>query len=197
MCGPTSIIIYLTGKPGVGKYTIAQELTQELAESYGLIICDNQLINNPIFQLLQYDGYAEIPEFAWDSIAKIRTEVFKFLTKVPWNSYVLTNNLYEDAGDRALYEECKDMAEKRGSLFIPVKLLINKEEHLRRVTNPKRRERWKSIDPKDVYDKTPLLYFTDQNLLELEVSHLSAKESAQRIMNHVNRLKDLRGALDH
>lgn len=48
----------------MGKYTIAQELTQELAESYRLIICDNQLINKPIFQLLQYDEYAEIPEFA-------------------------------------------------------------------------------------------------------------------------------------
>ncbi|OJU73519.1 MAG: hypothetical protein BGO07_02785 [Alphaproteobacteria bacterium 40-19] len=149
------------------------------------------MINNLIFQLLQCDGYAKIPEFAWDSIAKIRIEVCKFLTKVPWNSYVLTNNLYEDEGDRALYEEIKDMSGKRGSLFIPVKLSINQDEHLRRVTNPKRRERWKSIDPKHVYDKTPLLYFTDQNLLELEVSRLSAKESAQRIMNHVNRLKDL------
>ncbi len=117
MCGPTSSIIYLTGKPGVGKYTLAQEWTQELAESYGLIICDNQLINNPIFQLLQNDGYAEIPEFAWDSIAKIRTEVFKFLTKVPWNSYVLTNNLYEDEGDRACMKKSK-IWQKKGADFL-------------------------------------------------------------------------------
>ena len=46
-------IIYLTGKPGVGKYTIAKEL----AANHGFIVCDNQLINNPIFELLQYDGY--------------------------------------------------------------------------------------------------------------------------------------------
>lgn len=93
--------------------------------------------------------------------------------------------------------------QKKGAgFFLPPKLLINQDEHLRRVTNPKRCERWKSIDLKYVYYKTSLLYFADQNLLELEVSHLevshlSSKESAQRMMNHVNRLKDLRGALDH
>jgi dephospho-CoA kinase len=39
-------IIYLTGKPGVGKYTIAKEL----AANHGFIVCDNQMINNPIFE---------------------------------------------------------------------------------------------------------------------------------------------------
>lgn len=55
MTQPTTTIIYLTGKPGVGKYTIAKEL----AANHGFIVCDNQLINNPIFELLQYDGYAK------------------------------------------------------------------------------------------------------------------------------------------
>lgn len=39
-------IIYLSGKPGVGKYTIAKAL----ANKYGFIVCDNQLINTPVFQ---------------------------------------------------------------------------------------------------------------------------------------------------
>ena len=64
-------------------------------KKYEFIICDNQLINNPIFVLLQYDGYTKIPDFAWDSIAKIRTEVLNFLTKVPNKNYVLTNCLAE------------------------------------------------------------------------------------------------------
>ncbi|MEY4463771.1 MAG: hypothetical protein RLZZ81_742 [Pseudomonadota bacterium] len=45
-------IIYLIGKPGTGKYTIAKELVESV-----YIICDNQLINNPIFALLGYDGF--------------------------------------------------------------------------------------------------------------------------------------------
>ena len=99
-----TIILYITGRLGMGKYTIAKEL----AKSYGFILCDNQLINNPVFELLQYEGYEEIPNFAWDSIAKIRAEIFELLTKLPQNSYVLTNNLYEDEGDRALYEQVKE-----------------------------------------------------------------------------------------
>lgn len=68
---PTTVIIYLIGKPGVGKYTIAEEL----AAKHGFIVCDNQLVNHPIFELLQYNGYATIPDFAWDSIDRIRTEI--------------------------------------------------------------------------------------------------------------------------
>ena len=37
-------IIYLIGKSGSGKYTIAKELAK-----HGYIICDNQLINYPVF----------------------------------------------------------------------------------------------------------------------------------------------------
>lgn len=174
-------IIYLTGKPGVGKYTIAKIL----ARNYGFIVCDNQLINNPIFELLQYDGYTKIPDFAWESIGRIRAEIFDFLTKIPESNYVLTNNLYEDDGDSSLYAQVKKMAETRGSLFVPVRLLINQDEHLKRVTNPNRRERWKSIDPQDVYDKTPLLSIIHPNLLELDISNLSPEYAAQTIMNHI------------
>lgn len=94
-------VIYLTGKPGSGKYTIAKEL----AKKHGFIVCDNQLINNPIFELLQYDGYAKIPEFAWDAIARIRGDVFDFLANHTKSSYVLTNCLADTQEDRYLYQQ--------------------------------------------------------------------------------------------
>ncbi len=175
-----STIIYLTGRPGVGKYTIAKEL----AKKYGFIICDNQLINNPIFELLQYDGYAKIPSFAWDTIGKIRNEILDFLTKVPEKSYVLTNWLEETDGDRRLFEQVKNIAEKRGSLFIPVQIEITKDEHLKRITQPERRDRWKSINPEHAGDTSPLLSITHPNLLKIDVSNLSADKAAEMIMNH-------------
>lgn len=180
MTQPTSII-YLTGKPGVGKYTIAKKL----AAKHGFIVCDNQLINNPIFELLQYDGYAKIPDFAWETIGNIRRCVLTFLSKEQDDSYVLTNNLYENAGDKVCYAEVVYMAETRGSLFVPVRLLIEQDEHLQRITNPSRRARWKSIDPQDVYDETPLLSISHPNLLQLNVSNLSPTDAAETILNHI------------
>ena len=176
MTQPTTII-YLTGKPGVGKYTIAKEL----AANHGFIVCDNQLINNPIFELLQYDGYAKIPDFAWEAIGNIGRCISTFLIKERHNSYVLTNNLYEDAGDKVRYAEVVYMAEARGSIFVPIRLLIDQDEHLRRVVNPNRRDRWKSIDPQDVYDETQLLALTHPNLFSLNVSNLSLEDAASAI----------------
>ncbi|MCC8418982.1 MAG: hypothetical protein LN590_05450 [Rickettsia endosymbiont of Glossina mortisans submortisans] len=93
-------IIYLIGKPGTGKYTIAKELSKS-----GYVICDNQLINNPIFALLQYDGFKKIPEFAWDTIRRIRDNVFEFIMKEPFNNYILTNVLEDNQGDHKLFKQ--------------------------------------------------------------------------------------------
>ncbi|MCC8417716.1 MAG: AAA family ATPase [Rickettsia endosymbiont of Bryobia graminum] len=158
-------IIYLTGKPGVGKYTIAKALSK-----YGFIVCDNQLINNPIFELLNYDGLTAIPEFAWNSISSIRNSIFDFIAIEKNNNYVLTNNLYEDEEDRQLYQQVKQISETRNSIFIPVRLLISQEEHLKRVTQAERRLRWKSINSNEIYNNTPLLKIEDPNFLELDVS---------------------------
>jgi hypothetical protein len=179
-----SLIIYLTGKPGVGKYTIARILAK-----FGFVVCDNQLINNPIFTLLNYDGLAAIPEFAWDAIKRVRDAVFDFLSSEKQNNYVLTNNLYENEGDRQLYEQVKNVSAKRGSIFIPVRLLISQDEHLKRVTNLSRRERLKSIDPNEVFDETSLLKIEHRNLLELDVSELSADDAAKKILEHVSKIK--------
>ena len=182
----STLIVYLIGKPGVGKYTIAKELTK----NYGFIVCDNQLINNPVFELLQYDGYAKISDFAWDSIGRIRKEIFDFLIKMHENNYVLTNCLAETDEDRELYEQVKSMAEMRGSLFVPVQLRITKEEHLKRLTRPERRERWKSIDPQDAEDNGPLISICHPHLFELDVSILSPQQAALKILDHVSKIRE-------
>lgn len=172
-------IIYLIGKPGVGKYTIAQELAKS-----GYIICDNQLANNPIFTLLNYDGFSKIPEHAWDKIAKIRTIMFDLIEHEPDKNYVLTNVLCDDEGDRKLFQQVEKMALMRGSLFVPVKLLISEQEHLKRITAPTRRARWKSIDPQDVYNPIKLLDIEHAHLLELDVTTLSATMAATKILEY-------------
>ena len=122
-------------------------------------------------------------------LARIRVEVFDFLAKSTQNSYVLTNCLADTDEDRELYGQVEKMAQTRGSLFIPVQIQINKEEHLKRLTRPERRQRWKSIDPLDAEDNGPLISITHPNLFSLNVSNLSSEDAALAIMNHIDRIK--------
>jgi hypothetical protein len=175
-----STIIYLIGKPGVGKYSTAQEIAKS-----GYRICDNQLVNNPIFSLLNYDGFGAIPEHAWDAIGKVRSCVFDFIASEAGHNYVFTNVLNDDEGDRDLFLQVKGLAAKRASLFIPVTLTVSKEEHLKRVTDPARLLRFKSVDPKEVEDNTiPPLPIIHPNLLALDTTSLSPVGAAERILHH-------------
>ena len=177
-------IIYLFGHPGTGKYTIAREIAKA-----GYVICDNQLINNPVFELLQYDGLTTIvPEFAWEAISKIRDGIFHFLGREKNNNYVLINCLYEEDGDRELFEQVKEVASARGSNFIPVKLLISREENIKRIEQPSRKKRFKSVDRNDAYPKLQLLNPNHSNLIEIEVTKLSPGEVAKNILALVKEL---------
>lgn len=155
-----SVIIYLTGRPGVGKYTIAKELSK-----FDFITCDNQLINNPIFELVNYNGKCEVSELAWEHIANIRKEIFKFLIQTANKNYVLTNNLYEDEGDKELYNEVHEMAKARNSIFVPIRLSVEISEHIRRLTNIDRKQRFKTIDPIFAQNQEPLLPISHPNFL--------------------------------
>ncbi|HQY22393.1 MAG TPA: hypothetical protein PK389_01355 [Gammaproteobacteria bacterium] len=157
---------------------------------HGFIVCDNQLINNPIFTLLNYDGFSNIPEFGWNAIGRIRTVILDFMAMEHNHNYVLTNCLYEDEGDRNCYLQVEAMALKRDSIFIPVKLLISEEENLKRIMEPSRRARWKSIDPQDVCQRKELLHVEHPHLLTLDVSALSAVQAVIEILEHVFNLKN-------
>ena len=177
---PKTTMIYLIGKPGTGKYTIAKELAKS-----GYVVCDNQLVNNPIFTLLNYDGFGTIPDFAWDTIKRIRDSVFDFMIQEECNNYILTNVLNDDPGDRALFKQVKDLASQRSSLFVPVKLLISEEEHIKRIQQPERLLRYKSISVDDVYADYTLLQPEHPHLLEFDVSELTAQDAAHKVLAHV------------
>jgi hypothetical protein len=177
-------IVYLIGRAGTGKYTIAKELAKS-----GYIICDNQLINYPVFSLLNYDGIKRIPRFAWNAIATIRRGIFDFLRDETTNSYVMTNVLYETPGDRALFYQVEELAQERGSSFVPIKLIILEEENKKRIQNPERILRQKSINVIDTIENE-LMSFDHLNLLELDVTNLTPKDAASQILKHLESIKE-------
>lgn len=110
---------------------------------------------------------------------------FDYLCDYGIGDYVLTNELYDCEDDQKIYAQVKNMAEKRKSIFIPVKLVISPEEHMKRITNPQRRERYKTTNADGAHSHRETIYIDHPNLLELDVTKLSEKEAAEAILSFV------------
>ncbi|WP_202070113.1 hypothetical protein [Rickettsia tillamookensis] len=77
------------------------------------------------------------------------------------------------------------MALRRDSLFVPVKLLISEEENNKRIQNPDRALRYKSLS---IEGNAELINISHPHLLEIDVSDLTANAVAERILEHTNKL---------
>lgn len=179
-----SITLYLIGKPGVGKYTIARYI----AEEHNFIVCDNHLINNPIFSLLSHKDGVSVSQYAWDCIGKIRNVVLDFMSHENTDSNLILTN-YLDGNDLNTYNQILEMSAKRGSIFVPIQLTLRQDEHLKRITNPQRQVRYKSTDIKYINAPTLDMSHPDivhPNLLILDTSDLSAQKASDVIMQHIN-----------
>ncbi len=179
--GKKTVVIYIMGLAGTGKYTIAKKIS-----SHGYKLVDNHLINNPIFSLLENDGEGRASNAATDKIDQIRSIVLEFMTEDRQHHYVLTNQLLDNPFHRRIYDEIMNAAKIRGSLFVPVRLSISSNERAKRIVQPDRGERFKITDAAEAYEPRKRLKVSHQNLLELDVTHLSADEAANKILQHVN-----------
>lgn len=66
-----SVFILLLGFPGVGKLTIARELSPLLDAK----VIDNHWFNNPILRLLDDDGATPLPNGIWEYTGRVRQAV--------------------------------------------------------------------------------------------------------------------------
>jgi len=182
-------IIYLFGFPGTGKYTIAREIVKQA----NFVLLDNHLINNPVFSVIRPDGKTKLPEAVWDNCKKIWNVVWDSIHTIapPEANYVLTNQMTEQTeGDREWFFEIAAHAEKRGSTFLPVRLLCSEEELRRRIVMPDRRERMKMIDPEGVsryYNEDSVLKPDHPDLFELDVTEIPASEAASIILERAKK----------
>lgn len=181
--------VSLIGYPGVGKYTIAKEI----ARQSDFILVDNHLINNPVFTLLKPDGVKPLPSEVWSYVGKIRNVVLDAIENIAPrdHNFVLTNVVFENEEDRSKYEEIVAMFTRRDSLFVPVILSCDVNEHEKRITGNDRRERMKEIDPaKPAYyvAEVELIHLTHPNLLRLDVTDMDPADSARMILAHAEKI---------
>lgn len=181
----SNTIIYLLGFAGTGKYTIAKEIVK--LSNFKLI--DNHLINNPIFSVIELDGKSTIHEEIWAQVRKIKETVFDtILNYSPANlNFVFTNEIIEGVkADFIGYSKVASLAEKRNSLFIPIRLICESQELARRVSTPGRWERFKSTDQNRAINNAAnheVYKPNHSNTFTLDVTTLSANEAAKIIIN--------------
>lgn len=182
-------VFYLIGFPGVGKYTVAQEIMKKVPAK----LVDNHYTNNVIFHLIEQNGRKDVTEEVWVQVRKVRAAVMETIATLapPSLNYILTNVLYEeDEGDREIYAQVAVMAQRRKAKFFPIVLTCAVDAHLERIAVPERALRSKLTDPtfmkKDLAEGCAVYRPAHPNLIEIDVTDLSAAEAAAAIVERVS-----------
>ena len=138
-------VVFLLGYPGMGKRTVGTQLAQLL----DAVLVDNQLINRPLLELFRWDGKESIPMEIWQRVIPIREAVLGTIEDLAprSNSYVFTNVLQDDDEGAAHYGRIRDLARRRGSLFLSVMLTCDIDVQVSRIDNPDRVALRKGSDP--------------------------------------------------
>ena len=176
-------IIYLIGFIGVGKLTTAREICQQ---DHSFRLFDNHAANNVIFSLVR-DGQNPLPKGVWDSIHRVRAVMYDAIVDVAPRdyNYVLTNALmHDDAGDHLVFKSVQDMAERRGSHFLPVRLLCSEFENKTRIASPEREAHQKktTLDGVAEWHKGQVLIPDHPHTLSIDVSHSPPSDTAAKIL---------------
>jgi hypothetical protein len=107
----------------------------------------------------------------------------------PESNFIMTHAGYDDdSEDWKIYNAIASAAERRGALFIPIRLLCAEEELLRRVVRSERASKLKSMDPaaasRDAKGRN-VLAVNHANGMTLDVTALSPQEAARLIVTHI------------
>jgi hypothetical protein len=180
---PENTLIHILGFSGVGKYTIAKILHKKT----GMKIVDNHLINNPIFGVIDLLNGGKLPSNVWDQTRKIRHAILETIETISpaHYSFIFTNILYkDDEPDQRALESIIDLTVKRKATYVPVRLHCDVEENAKRIVQPTRADRLKPINKDRTYHDHQLIEVNHPNVLNLDVTNLSAEQSADIILQH-------------
>ncbi|MBB3386299.1 phosphotransferase-like protein (plasmid) [Rhizobium sp. WW22] len=182
------VFVLLMGFPGVGKLTIANELSTLISAK----VIDNHWFNNPIFRLLDDDGTTPLPKGISEYTGRIRQAVLDAIVAYspPSANFIFTQALTED-DERSVrtFQQIANASQQCEALMVPVRLLCDEEELVRRVSTPARRDRLKTIDTRasrERSSKARVLKPSHPFILDLDITSKSVEASAIAIRQHIN-----------
>jgi hypothetical protein len=179
-------MVYIVGPPGVGKYTIGRLLAEQL----GCRLVDNYYWCNVIFSLVKEDGITPLPKGIWPLVGQVRSAVLKTIGEFspPDWSFIFTHSALDDPAEVKVFREIKEVAERRGSRLVVVRLSCsNPDELAHRVAMPERRPRLKEADTAAArrHALLPTLDPGHGETISVETMGLVAEDVAQRIAGNL------------
>ena len=176
------------GFAGTGKYTIARALSNHT----GAKLIDNHLINNSIFTAVNADGVTPLAAEVWDKVKQIRRIVYDTIRDLSpaGMSFIFTSELRQNnPADYVAFAEVRKLANARGSLFVPIRLVCDVEELCRRIVSPDRRERLKDTNPESARRKSAedmVLAPRHSNLRTIDVTTRSPQSTVAAILKEIS-----------
>ena len=190
-------IILLTGIAGTGKKTIGETITQidpnfKLAHHHDYLDPILKLLDDHPFDDNATSVWNSLNEKGWDALTKARGVIFDTIANAcpSESSFVITyellnNNVYH----QAIFNEIADLAKKRNASFIPVRLICDLDELIKRLTHEKRKNYYKTQDValiKARFAQDEVFKSQLATELTLDVSKLTPNESASKILSWVD-----------
>lgn len=189
----TNCIILITGFPGSGKLSIAQEL----ASRYEFKLIANYYINKNVLDLIEREQNCIPCKEVWDKIENIWETVLQTVGELspPHYSFVITRPMLNGIDySQNFYQRLLKLTEQRKSLFVPVRLVCQEEELVVRIQTKKRKKLGKVTD----INRAKCLcksheVFRSNHLNELTINNTckSPNETIKEIISHVEKLEIL------
>jgi len=180
-----NVFVYLIGPPGVGKYSVARVLAEQIPAR----LVDNHYWNNPIFEIIEPDGKTPLPDSVWGLTDAVRSAVLEAIATLapPERSFVFTHAVADDGGhplDRRIAEQILNTARRRGADTLVVRLSCDETALALRIASPTRAARLKHRDASRAGHYTSLRPFIPLHewVMELDTTKLSAMEAADAIL---------------
>jgi shikimate kinase len=186
-----SNVVLLTGLPGTGKLTVANQLVTQMSDDgVGVKLVDNHYWNNVIFELIDPDGERPLPPVVWDRVFEVGEAVWltiEELSPTEW-SFVLTADV--ESGDEWFLERIATLAKRRGSTFTVVVLHCELDALEERIVAPGRAENQKMTSVagiRQLYEREPPS-LDGYDVITIDNTNLPPQEVAAQILAEVSLL---------
>lgn len=182
-------IFLLMGLPGVGKRTVAKII----AKKTNVRFSDHHDLIDPILKLFGDDEkiWWDLTPQMWDKVNAVGDLYLSTIAEVcaKGDSFLLTEMMFDkDPYHQIFYKKVLDAVKKRQADFIPVRLICDEEELIKRILSEDRKQYFKSRDAELSRKRSreaQVFYSNHPNEITIDTTDLSATQTAEKIIRQV------------